>query len=64
MSLIIFPKIRGTTIIKENFAANFFSMPRKIAVDIVLPDLDKPGRIAIDCAKPVSYTHLTLPTKA
>jgi hypothetical protein len=41
------PKIRGTTIKKENFAEFSLSIPNKTAVEIVAPDLDIPGTIAI-----------------
>ena len=44
--------------IKENLAASTLSQPVTKAVEIVMPDLETPGKIA------VSYTHLTLPTKA
>lgn len=46
-SLNTFPKIRGTTIKKENFAEFSLSIPNKTAVEIVAPDLDIPGIIAI-----------------
>mgnify|MGYP005634641051 CR=1 FL=1 len=46
-SLKTFPKIRGTTIKKENFAEFSLSIPNKTAVEIVAPDLDIPGIIAI-----------------
>ena len=31
---------------KENFAASFLSQPDTRAVEIVIPDLDTPGKIA------------------
>jgi hypothetical protein len=52
MSLAIFPKIKGTTIRKENLAALFLSIPNKTEVEIVAPDLEIPGSIATACAKP------------
>ena len=47
MSLAIFPKINGTTIKKEKRAAFSLSIPNKTAVEIVAPDLDIPGNMAI-----------------
>ena len=47
ISLAILPKIKGTTIKKENLAAFFLSIPRSTEVEIVAPDLDIPGKIAI-----------------
>lgn len=47
MSLPIFPKINGTTIKKENLAALVLSIPNKTEVEIVAPDLEIPGIIAI-----------------
>jgi len=49
----IAPKIGGSTIKKENLVAFSLSTPRRIAVEIVAPDLDIPGRIATACAKPI-----------
>ena len=46
ISLRIAPKITGITIKKENFAASFLSLPKKIDVQIVDPDLEIPGIIA------------------
>ena len=46
-SLPIFPKINGTTIKKENLAALTLSTPNKTDVEIVAPDLEIPGNIAI-----------------
>ena len=46
-SLPIFPKINGTTIKKENLAALVLSTPNKTEVEIVAPDLETPGNIAI-----------------
>ena len=47
MSFAILPKMRGTTIQKENRAAFSLSIPRITDVEIVAPDLEIPGRIAI-----------------
>lgn len=47
MSLDIFPKINGTTIRNENRAAFSLSTPSKTEVDMVAPDLEIPGSIAI-----------------
>lgn len=47
MSFAILPKIKGTTIKKENLAAFDLSIPNNTEVAIVAPDLDIPGKIAI-----------------
>ena len=47
ISFAILPKMRGTTIKKENRAAFSLSIPRITDVEIVAPDLEIPGRIAI-----------------
>jgi hypothetical protein len=47
ISFAIFPKIKGTTIRKENLAAFDLSIPNNTEVAIVAPDLDMPGKIAI-----------------
>jgi hypothetical protein len=47
ISFAIFPRMRGTTIKKENLAAFSLSIPNKTETDIVAPDLEMPGRIAI-----------------
>ena len=47
MSLITLPTIKGTTIKNENLAAFVLSIPNKTAVEIVAPDLDIPGKIAM-----------------
>ena len=52
-SLAIFPKIKGTTIKNENLAAFSLSIPNKTEVEIVAPDLDIPGKIAIACEIPI-----------
>ena len=52
MSLITLPIIKGTTIRKENLAAFSLSIPRITALEIVAPDLEIPGTIAIACAIP------------
>ena len=41
------PKIAGIERRKENVAAVFLSIPRKIPTEIVDPDLEIPGNIAI-----------------
>lgn len=52
-SFAIFPKIKGTTIKKENLAALDLSTPKITEAEIVAPDLEIPGRIAIACAIPM-----------
>ena len=47
ISLVILPKIRGTTIKNENRADFSLSTPNKTEVEIVAPDLEIPGSIAI-----------------
>ena len=47
ISFKIAPKITGITIKKENFALSFFSLPKYNEVQIVVPDLEIPGIIAI-----------------
>jgi hypothetical protein len=46
-SLAILPIINGTTIKNENLAAFSLSIPNKTEVDIVAPDLEIPGKIAM-----------------
>ena len=53
MSLAILPKIRGTTIRKENRAAFSLSIPSKTEVDIVAPERETPGNIAMACEIPI-----------
>jgi len=53
MSLAILPKIKGTTIKKEKRAARSRSMCNSTEVEIVAPERDTPGRIAIACAMPM-----------
>ena len=60
-SLAIFPKIKGTTIKKENRAAFSLSIPKSTAVDIVAPEREIPGRIAIACEIPIRIAAL-IPT--
>ena len=38
---------------KENFAASPLSQPKSKAVEIVMPDLEKPGKIAKACERPI-----------
>ena len=52
-SFIILPKINGTTIRKEKRADFSLSTPNNTDVEIVAPDLDIPGRIAIACEIPI-----------
>ena len=47
MSLPIFPKIKGTTIRKENLAAFSRSIPNKTEVEIVAPEREMPGKMEI-----------------
>ena len=47
-STIAEKEIAGMPKRKENFAASPLSQPVTIAVEIVTPDLEKPGRIAKD----------------
>ena len=53
MSLLILPKMRGTTIRKENRAAFSLSIPSKTEVEIVAPERETPGNIAMACATPI-----------
>ena len=45
--LVILPKIRGRTIKNENRAAFSRSIPKRIALEMVKPLLEIPGKIAI-----------------
>jgi hypothetical protein len=54
ISFAILPNIRGTTIKKENRAAFSLSIPSNTEVEIVAPDLDIPGSIAIAWAIPIN----------
>ena len=45
-SLIAAKEIAGTPKRKENFAASLLSQPVTRAVEIVIPDLETPGKIA------------------
>ena len=58
MSLITLPTIKGTTIKNENLAAFVLSIPNKTAVEIVAPDLDIPGKIAIAWDIPTTIAFL------
>ena len=59
MSFIIFPKINGITIRKENFAAFVLSFPKITEVEIVDPDLEIPGKLsAIAWAIPITIAFL------
>ena len=44
---ILAPNKTGKAIKNENLAASFSLIPKNNAVDIVIPDLDIPGRMAI-----------------
>ena len=47
MSFATLPKINGTTIKKEKRAALLLSLPNITEVDMVAPDLEMPGSMAI-----------------
>ena len=47
MSFAIFPNINGTTIKNEKRAAFSLSIPKRTEVEIVAPDLDIPGNMAM-----------------
>ena len=53
-SIIAAIEIAGMPKRKENFAASLLSHPDKIAVEIVMPDLETPGTIANACARPIN----------
>ena len=57
-SLLIFPKIRGTTIKKEKRAALVLSTPNNTEDEIVAPLLEIPGRIAKACETPIIKVRL------
>ena len=61
ISLAIFPKINGTTIKKEKRAAFSLSIPNSTAVEIVAPDREIPGKMAIACEIPIRIACL-IPT--
>ena len=52
-STIAASEIDGIPKRKENFAASTLSHPDIKAVEIVTPDLEKPGIIANACEKPI-----------
>ena len=52
-SKITLPKIKGITIKKLNLAAFSLSIPNKTDVDIVAPEREIPGSIAIAWDKPI-----------
>ena len=52
-STIAEKEIAGMPKRKENFAASALSQPVTIAVEIVTPDLEKPGRTAKDWDRPI-----------
>ena len=53
MSLTILPMMRGITIRKENLAAFSLSIPSKTEEDIVAPEREMPGNIAMACETPI-----------
>ena len=52
-STIAAREIAGKPKRKENFAASVLFQPDSIAVEIVTPDLDTPGKIANACERPI-----------
>ena len=52
-STIAARKIAGMPKRKENFAASPLSQPETKAVEIVIPDLETPGKIAKACERPI-----------
>ena len=48
------PKITGIEIRKENFTASSLFIPKILEVEIVIPDLEIPGKIANAWPKPVT----------
>ena len=58
MSFAIFPKIKGTTIRKENRAAFALSLCNKTDVEIVAPEREIPGSMAIAWAMPIIIASL------
>ena len=52
-STIAAREIEGMPKRKENFAASPLTQPETRAVEIVIPDLDTPGKIAIACVIPI-----------
>ena len=59
ISCAIFPKINGMTIKNEKRADFSLSTPNNTDVEIVAPDLEIPGIIAIACDIPISIASLT-----
>ena len=53
ISLATFPKIKGTTIKNEKRAALLLSIPKSTDVEIVAPEREMPGKIAIACETPM-----------
>jgi hypothetical protein len=58
-SLNILPKIKGTTIKNENRADLSLSIPKSTAVEIVAPERDIPGKIAMACVIPINIDSFT-----
>ena len=52
--------IAGIPSKSEYFAASSLFQPSKRALEIVIPDLDTPGIIAKDCAKPIKKLFIKL----
>ena len=48
ISNTVAPRIAGTASKKENLADSVLERPKKVPVLIVAPDLEIPGKIAID----------------
>ena len=59
ISSAIFPKIKGTTIKKEKRADFSLSIPKSTAVEIVAPEREIPGNIAIACETPIKIASFT-----
>ena len=59
ISLNILPNINGTTIKNENLADFSLSTPSKTAVEIVAPEREIPGTIAIACDIPMIIDSFT-----
>ena len=51
------PRITGIESKKENLAASFGGIPKSIDIDIVVPDLDIPGIMAMAWDKPINIEY-------
>src|SRR3989339_1340328 len=60
ISTIPAPNITGMLIKNENFIADFSSNPLSNPDEIVLPDLEIPGKIANACANPIQTASIQL----